>query len=85
MGDDPSQSVEWEPVATQGRGPGKISHHTASVRPNKEVVIYGGLRGEDSNSEIFLFSPTNYTWMLVQASVSTHLKCRWPCSLYCDC
>lgn len=74
MGDEPVASVEWEPVATQGRGPGKISHHTASVRPNKEVVVYGGLRGEDSNGEIFLFNPSNNSWLLVQASVSTRAR-----------
>jgi len=46
----------WDLVETMGRGPGRISHHTATVRQNKEVYFYGGLKNEDSNSEIFLFN-----------------------------
>ena len=64
------QMSEWELVQTTGRGPGKISHHTVSVRPTKEVIFYGGLRGEDSNDEIFLFNPNTNAWSLVQPSVS---------------
>lgn len=62
---------EWELVQTTGRGPGRISHHTASVRPSKEIVFYGGLRGEESNSEIFLFNPSTNNWLNVNPSVST--------------
>jgi hypothetical protein len=63
-------AIEWELVQTSGRGPGRISHHTVSVRPTKEVVMYGGLKGEDSNSEIFLFNPNTNTWTTVPFSVS---------------
>ena len=63
-------SNEWEIVQTSGKGPGRISHHTASVRPTKEVVFYGGLKGEDSNSEIFLFNPNTNAWLAVNPSVS---------------
>ena len=56
---------EWELVQTTGRGPGRISHHTSSVRPSKEVVFYGGLKGEDSNAEIFLFNPNTNSWLTV--------------------
>ncbi len=64
---------EWELVQTTGRGPGKISHHTVSVRPTKEVIFYGGLRGDDSNDEVFLFNPNTNTWSIVQPSVSNCL------------
>lgn len=68
--DTSGQPVEWEQVQTTGRGPGRISHHTASVRPTKEVIFYGGLKGEDSNSEIFLFNPNTCSWLTVAQSVS---------------
>ena len=69
--DDMSGEVgEWELVQTQGRGPSRISHHTASVRPSKEIVFYGGLKGEESNNEIFLFNPNTNSWLTVNPSVS---------------
>lgn len=68
--DGSGQPVEWEMVQTNGRGPGRISHHTVSVRPSKEVIFYGGLKGEDSNSEIFLFNPNTCSWLTVAQSVS---------------
>ena len=68
--DGSGSAIEWELVQTSGRGPGRISHHTVSVRPTKEVVFYGGLKGEDSNSEIFLFNPNTNTWTNVNTSVS---------------
>ena len=68
--DGSGSAIEWELVQTTGRGPGRISHHTVSVRPTKEVVFYGGLKGEDSNSEIFLFNPNTNTWTTVTTSVS---------------
>ena len=66
----PNDVSEWELVQTTGRGPGRISHHTVSVRPTKEVIFYGGLKGEDSNSEIFLFNPNTNAWLTVNPSVS---------------
>ena len=70
MEEDLQEMSEWELVQTTGRGPGKISHHTVSVRPTKEVIFYGGLRGDDSNDEVFLFNPNTNTWSIVQPSVS---------------
>lgn len=61
---------EWELVNTSGKGPGKISHHTVSVRPSKEVVFYGGLKGEDSNNDVFLFNPNTNSWVTCNYSVS---------------
>lgn len=60
--EDPFHPVEWNLVETQGMGPGKISHHTASVQSETEVVFYGGLKGEDSCSEIFCFDVPSATW-----------------------
>jgi len=68
--DNSNSQVEWELVNTTGRSPGRISHHTVSVRPDKNVIFYGGLKGEDSNSEIFLFNPNSNSWLNVNLSVS---------------
>lgn len=54
--------VEWEQVTMNGRGPGAISHHTAFVMGSKEVLFYGGMKGEDSNAEIFIFNANNCSW-----------------------
>ena len=68
--DSNETNFEWEQVQTTGRGPGKISHHTASVLPSKDVIIYGGLKGEDSNQEIFQFNPNTNSWLNMTFSVS---------------
>jgi len=61
--EDAFYAVEWQQVQTQGgKGPGKISHHTASVQSDTEVVFYGGLKGEDSCNEIYLFDVHSATW-----------------------
>jgi len=62
---DPYHRVEWEQVDTSGRGPGAISHHTAFVMGTKEVLFYGGLKGEDSNPEIFIFNATSGSWQTI--------------------
>jgi len=43
-------------VQTSGRSPGKISHHKATVLNAKDVLIYGGLKGEDSNPDVFILN-----------------------------
>ena len=63
-------NFEWEQVQTTGKGPGRISHHTASVLPSKDVIMYGGLKGEDSNQEIFQFNPNTNSWLNMTFSVS---------------
>ena len=78
----PDGVSEWELVQTTGRGPGRISHHTVSVRPSKEVVFYGGLKGEDSNSEIFVFNPTTSAWLTVNPSVSKEFNTQSYLSTY---
>ena len=54
LAQDPFTNVEWEQVETSGKGPGCISHHKAFPM-KKEILFYGGLKGEDSNPEIFIF------------------------------
>jgi hypothetical protein len=36
-------------VATSGKDIGKISHHTCAKVSAKEVVFFGGLKGENSS------------------------------------
>ena len=78
MADDGSAdgASEWELVQTSGKGPGRISHHTVSVRPDKQVLFYGGLKGEDSNPEVFLFNPQTNSWLTVTTSVSFYFLAR---------
>ena len=74
MAEDDGHNIpmEWELVNTSGHGPGRISHHTVSVRPGKEVVFYGGLKGDDANNDIFVFNPNTNQWSKANASVSTY-------------
>lgn len=67
---DANFPVEWEPITTTGRNPGKISHHKAFVMNEQSVLIYGGLKGEDSNPDIFLFNTVNNSWTTMQYAVS---------------
>ena len=65
--------VEWESVFPKGKGPGKISHHTASVNGNK-VTFLGGLRGEDSCETVFVLDIGACMWSNLEltAFVSTN-------------
>lgn len=75
---DDNYPVEWEPVVTAGRNPGKISHHKAFVMNEQNVLIYGGLKGEDSSADIWLFNAVNSNWTTMQYAVSdpSVTKCR---------
>jgi len=52
--EDPYHPCAWEEVKMNEMkdGPGKISHHTASVNGDT-VYFYGGLKGEDSVKDIY--------------------------------
>jgi hypothetical protein len=41
--------VGWECIATTGKDIGKISHHSCAIISAKEVVFYGGLKGDFSS------------------------------------
>ena len=49
MKSNPTSPVGWELVSSSGRDIGKISHHTCALVSAKEVVFFGGLKGEDSS------------------------------------
>lgn len=74
---DPFYPVEWECVTTTGRSPGKISHHTCSMmKGNKEVIFYGGLKGDDSNAEIFIYNALGSSWTTVHLSPQATVEPR---------
>ena len=70
---DPYHPVEWECVTTTGKAPGKISHHTCCVLNPKEVLFYGGLKGDDSNAEIFIYNALSSSWNTILLAVSNSL------------
>ena len=83
MADDgAATSCEWEQVNTTGRAPGRISHHTTQVRPSKEVIFYGGLKGDDNNDEIFLFNPNTNGWVTVNKNAVSD---RYRATSFCLC
>lgn len=60
--EDNSYPVQWEQVAFRGaKAPGKISHHRCAVQGDKMILI-GGLKGEVSNTECWLFDLKTNTW-----------------------
>ena len=63
MKEDPYHPCAWECVKQNGEkeGPGKISHHTASVNGNT-AYFYGGLKGEDSVKDIYKFNVETNCW-----------------------
>jgi len=63
MKEDPYHPCAWECVKQneEKAGPGKISHHTASVNGNT-VYFYGGLKGEDSVKDIYKFNVETNCW-----------------------
>ena len=48
MKSNPTSPVSWELVSSSGRDIGRISHHTCALVSAKEVLFFGGLKGEDS-------------------------------------
>lgn len=51
----------WEPLSPKGKGPGPISHHKCAVFDDKMILV-GGLIGDDSNSEIYMYDSTGNHW-----------------------
>jgi hypothetical protein len=64
--EDPDCGAQWEVVNTKGVSPGKISHHTAAVIGNK-VLVFGGIKDYDENSDIYEFDPVKLTWSQVKS------------------
>lgn len=65
--EDSSQNIEWEPVKFKGNSPGRISHHTAHViEDSPDVIIYGGIKGDESNPDVYNFNVDTFTWSKLQ-------------------
>lgn len=62
MKTNPTSPVSWELISSSGRDIGKISHHTCALVSAKEVVFFGGLKGEDSSKSAFILNLLNNSW-----------------------
>jgi len=67
---NPNNLIGWEQISTSGRDIGKISHHSCAAVSAKEVIFVGGLKGEDSNKQIFLLNLANHAWSNLAVKVS---------------
>lgn len=70
MKSNPTSPVSWELISSSGRDIGKISHHTCALVSAKEVVFFGGLKGEDSSKSAFILNLLNNSWSNVVLKVS---------------
>lgn len=59
---NPSTKAGWEQVTTTGRDIGKISHHTCSMVSAKEIVFFGGLKGENSSQNVHMLNLVSNNW-----------------------
>lgn len=69
MKSNPTSPVSWELISAAGRDIGKISHHSCAVVSAKEVVFFGGLKGEDSSKQAYIFNLSNNQWSAVVLKV----------------
>ena len=65
--EDPFYPAQWELIAFKGAGPGRISHHTCAVKDDKMILV-GGLQGDASNKNLYVFEILNNTWSLVTSA-----------------
>jgi hypothetical protein len=70
MKSNPTSPVSWELISSSGRDIGRISHHTCALVSAKEVVFFGGLKGEDSSKSAFILNLLNNQWSNVVLKVS---------------
>ena len=70
MKSNPTNPVSWELINSSGRDIGRISHHTCALVSAKEVVFFGGLKGEDSSKSAFILNLLNNSWSNVVLKVS---------------
>ena len=54
--------VGWELINTTGKDIGKICHHNCSMVSNKEVMFFGGLKGDTSSQAVFLLNLATNAW-----------------------
>ncbi len=68
--EDPTFPAGWEQIAYRGtKSPGRISHHKCAVIGDKMVLI-GGLKGEVSNTDCWIFDLKTNSWDIAKATVS---------------
>ena len=62
--------VQWEQVQFRGpKSPGRISHHRCGVSGDK-VILIGGLKGDTSNTDTWIFDLKTNQWDIAKVSVS---------------
>jgi hypothetical protein len=73
--EDPHYAAQWEEVAFKGsKSPGRISHHKCAILPGTDkMALVGGLKGDQANTEVWLFDLKTSTWELSKSSVSVGL------------
>lgn len=59
---NPNTKAGWELVTTSGKDIGKISHHTCAKVSPKEVVFFGGLKGENSSQNVHMLNLVTNNW-----------------------
>jgi len=64
------KAVCWEQVTTNGRDMGRISHHKCAMVSSKEVVFFGGLRGDTSNNnQLSILNLVSGTWSSLNTKI----------------
>lgn len=66
-----NKQVGWDCVATTGKDIGKISHHTCCMVSAKEVVFFGGLKGDSSSNSVFLLNLVGNIWSSISPKVKS--------------
>lgn len=65
-----TRQVGWEQITTTGKDIGMISHHTCAMVSAKEILFFGGLKGENSSQAVFLLNLASNVWSSVTCKVS---------------
>jgi N-acetylneuraminic acid mutarotase len=66
--EDCSYPVSWEQIQYRGpKSPGRISHHRCAVTGDKMILV-GGLKGETSNTDCWLFDLKTNAWEVAKLS-----------------
>lgn len=72
--EDQNIPVQWEAITYKGpKSPGSISHHKCGLSGDKMILI-GGLKGETSNKDTWLFDLKTNSWELSKPMVNDKYK-----------
>ena len=71
--DSHAPAAQWEEIAFKGaKNPGRISHHKIAVLPGTDkAALIGGLKGDQANTETWLFDLRSNTWEVAKSTVTT--------------